>query len=105
WTDANNNFFPDCDLRNMQAQDLRAAGGDFCGQGNLNFGNFVTPTTTYDPAILSGWRKRPYDWNFGWQVQQQLLPRLSVDVGYFRRIFGNFAVTDNLAASTFATAQ
>jgi hypothetical protein len=105
WTDANNNFFPDCDLRNMQAQDLRAAGGDFCGQGNLNFGNFVTPTTKYDPAILSGWSKRPYDWNFGWQVQQELLPRLSVDVGYFRRIFGNFAVTDNLDQNVFASAE
>jgi hypothetical protein len=108
WTDANANFIVDCQVNGAipnTAVDNRPTGGDFCGQGNLNFGNFVTPTTTYDPAIQSGWRKRPYDWNFGWQVQQQLLPRLSVDVGYFRRIFGNFAVTDNLAASTFATAQ
>ena len=31
WTDANDNFVPDCDLLNPDAQDLRASGGDFCG--------------------------------------------------------------------------
>jgi len=108
WTDANTNFVVDCWVNGVlpnAAVDNRPSGGDFCGQGNLNFGNFVAPTTNYDPAILTGWSKRPYDWNFGWQVQQQLLPRLSVEVGYFRRIFGNFAVTDNLAQSIFATAE
>jgi hypothetical protein len=108
WTDANGNFAVDCAVNGgipNTVVDNRAVGGDFCGQGNLNFGNFVAPATTYDPAILTGWGKRPYDWNFGWQVQQQLLPRLSVDVGYFRRIFGNFAVTDNLAQNLFAAAE
>jgi len=108
WTDANTNFVVDCYVNGVlpnTAVDNRPSGGDFCGQGNLNFGNFITPTTRYDPAILTGWSKRPYDWNFGWQVQQELLPRLSVEVGYFRRIFGNFAVTDNLAQSIFGTAQ
>ena len=62
----------------------------------------MTPTTTYDPAILSGWGTRPYDWNFGIQVQQQILQRVSVDVGYFRRIFGNFSATDNRAQNLFA---
>ena len=108
WTDANTNFVVDCYVNGVLPNtvvDNRPSGGDFCGQGNLNFGNFVTPTTKYDPAILTGWAKRPYDWNFGWQVQQELLPRLSVEVGYFRRIFGNFAVTDNLEQNIFGTAQ
>ena len=97
WTDANTNFRPDCDLLNAQAQDLRASGGDFCGlNSNLNFGRPVF-NTTFDPDTLSGWGKRAYDWNFGIQVQQELLPRVSVNVGYFRRVFGNFFVTDNRA--------
>jgi len=97
WIDANHNYFPDCDLRNMAAQDTRAAGGDFCGAGNASFGNFTRPATVYDPKILSGWGVRPYDWDFGFQLQQELYPRVSVDVGYFRRIFGNFTATQNLA--------
>ena len=97
WTDENRNFRPDCDLRNSQAQDLRPTGGDFCGlNSNLNFGRPVF-NITYDPETITGWGKRAYDWNFGVQVQQELLPRVSVNVGYFRRIFGNFFVTDNLA--------
>jgi len=99
WTDANGNFQPDCDLRNRQAQDLRASGGDFCGlNSNLNFGLPVF-NTTFDPDIISGWGKRAYDWNFGVQLQQELLPRVSVNVGYFRRSFGNRFVTDNLATT------
>ena len=97
WTDANTNWRPDCDLLNPQTQDLRALGGDFCGQSsNLNFGRPVF-STTYDPDTLTGWGKRAYDWNFGIQVQQELLPRVSVNVGYFRRIFGNFFAVDNRA--------
>jgi hypothetical protein len=105
WTDTNRNFRPDCDLRNPQAQDLSASGGDFCGlSSNLNFGLPVF-SITYDPNTITGWGKRAYDWNFGVQVQQELLPRVSMNVGYFRRIFGNFFVTDNLAtqASDYTT--
>ena len=76
------------------------SGGDFCGlNSNLNFGRPVF-NTTYDPDTLTGWGKRAYDWNFGIQVQQELLPRVSVNVGYFRRVFGNFFVTDNRATRT-----
>ena len=32
-------------------------------------------------------------------MQQEILPRISVEVGYFRRIWNNFSVTDNVLAS------
>jgi len=108
WNDANGNYQVDCKVNGVipiTAVDNRASGGDACGAGNPNFLNFNAPTTTYSPTILNGWRLRPYDWNVGVQVQQQLLPRLSVDVGYFRRIFGNFTVTNNLAQTNFGQYQ
>jgi hypothetical protein len=97
WTDANSNWIPDCDFKNPEVQDLRASGGDFCGViSNRNFGtaNF---NNTIDPDILKGWGVRPSDWSWGVSVQQELLPRVSVEVGFFHREFFGFTVTDNLA--------
>ena len=96
WTDANRNWTADCDLLNNTAQDLRAGGGDFCGAvANTNFGKSVFDTTQ-DPALLSGWGVRSGDWQIGASIQQEVLPRVSVDVGYYRRWLENFVVTDNL---------
>ena len=39
---------------------------------------------------------RSNDWQIGASVQQQVLPRLSVEFGYFRRWLNNFTITDNL---------
>ncbi len=103
WTDSNANYYPDCNLLDSASQDLRASGGDVCGGWlNINFGNFL-PTTFYDPAILNGWGVRPFNWEFSTSVQHQLMPRVSVNAGYYRRIMGNFMVLDNeaLSASDF----
>jgi hypothetical protein len=100
WTDANSNFVPDCDLLSNVAQDLRATGGDFCGAvSNLAFGTNRVSAITLDPALFSGWGVRPSDWSLGVSVQQQVLPRMSVEVGYYRRWFSGFTVTDNRATS------
>ena len=97
WTDANQNFVPDCDLLNPAAQDLRASGGDLCGVlSNTNFGKNVL-TNNFDPGLLNGWGVRPSDWNLGVSIQQQIGPRSSVDVTYSRRWFRGFSVVDNLA--------
>jgi hypothetical protein len=98
WTD-NGNFTPDCDLSNPNAQDFRASGGDLCGAiSNPNFGKNVF-SNTIDPAILKGWGVRPSDWAFGVSVQQEIAPRVSIEVGYVRRWFQGFIATDNLAVS------
>jgi hypothetical protein len=95
WTDANGNFRPDCDLQNPNAQDLRPGGGDFCGQiTNLSFGQAIL-TNSFDSALTSGWGVRPSDWGLSVSVQQQIMPRASVEVAYSRRTFGGFTVVDN----------
>ena len=92
WTDSDIDFFPDCDLVNG------AANGE-CGPNlNPNFGSAV-PGTRYDTAIMNGWGVRPYNWEFSLGVQQELVPRVSLSFGYFRRINGNFQITDNEALS------
>ncbi len=99
WTDANSNFFPDCVLTNLNEQDHRSSGGDFCGVvSDLNFGT-SNPSTTYDPQLLGGWRVRPGDWQFAASIQQEVLPRVSVEAGYNRRWLVNFPVVDNRAVT------
>jgi hypothetical protein len=99
WTDSNGNFAPDCNLLNPLAQDLRASGGDVCGQiSDLRFGTPI-PSTSYDPAILGGWNVRPNNWEFATSVQHEIVTGFGVDVGYFRRWYNNFTVTQNRAVS------
>jgi hypothetical protein len=97
WTDANGNFIPDCNLISPAAQDLRTSGGDVCGAlSNQSFGG-TQAGARYDTDLTRGFGKRAYNWEFGAGVQHELFPRVAVDVSYFRRWYGNFRVTDNLA--------
>ena len=41
----------------------------------------------------------PYNWAMGLSVQQEVVPRVSVNVGYFRNWWGNWYVVDNRATS------
>ncbi len=92
WSDANRDYVPDCNLMNP------AANGE-CGPWlSPTFGNPQAPVTI-NPEVLEGWGVRPYDWQFGVSLQQQVLQRVSVEVGYHRRSFGNFLVTDNRAVT------
>ena len=102
WSDANGNFVPDCNLTNPLAQSPATTGSiDTCGQiNNLLFGSNQFVGANFDPGVLSGWGVRPSDWSFGVSVQQQLFPKASVEVGYYRRTFTQYTtggtVTDNL---------
>ena len=65
------------------------------GPGPSNFGqSFIS--TNYDPNLSSGWGKRPDNWEYSAVVQHELVPRVSLEAGYFRRTFGNQTVTNNL---------
>jgi hypothetical protein len=96
WNDIDSDFTPDCDLVNPLQN------GECLQINNLAFGNPV-PSTTYDTDILRGWGKRGYNWETSVSVQHELVSNVSVDVGYFRRWYGNFLATDNraLAAADF----
>jgi hypothetical protein len=90
WNDRNNNFVPDCDLRN------KASNGECGPWATQNFGELLTSTT--DPRLTGNdgmWFRRPYDWGFGLAVQHALRPHLSVDAAYNRRWWGNTTVIDN----------
>jgi hypothetical protein len=105
WTDANRNFVPDCDLLNPAAQNLTATGGDNCAAlSDQNFGKAVF-SNTIDPEILRGWGVRSGDWGFGASIQQEVLPRVAVEAGYYRRWLVNFNVNDNrvVTAADFDT--
>jgi Carboxypeptidase regulatory-like domain len=92
WTDRNNNYVPDCDLLNPLAQSTTT---DFCAQiSDTAFGQQKF-TDTLAPDLINGWGVRPGDWQYGVSVQQEVLPRVSVEIGYNHRWLTNFVVTDN----------
>jgi len=93
WVDANGNFAPDCNLQNYQAN------GECLALTNAAIFGTVVAGTTYDPDLLNGWGKRFYNWEFTTSVQHELAPRLSLNVQYARRLYGNFRVTDDRAVS------
>jgi hypothetical protein len=70
----------------------------FDAAGNIQFNevfggtaNFGQVTNRPDPNLLRG-----YNWEYSAQVQHQLIERVSVNGGFFRRNFSNLDVTDNL---------
>jgi len=90
WTDADGDFVPDCDL-------LNPAANNECGPfTNPLFGQFVDPLTL-DPDTTTGWNKREYSWDFNVAVSQEVAPRVSAELSYVRRSWGNLNVTTNRA--------
>jgi len=94
WTDTNRNFVPDCVLD----ASVPGANGE-CGPiSNIDFGALSSrPAATFSKDLMTGWGNRAYNWEFSTSVQHEIVPRVSLDVGYFRRIYGNFRVQDDLS--------
>jgi len=87
-----NDYVPDCDLRNPQAN------GECGRMANTNFGG-RNITTRYDPEVLNGWGSRDFNWQASAAVEHELRPGVAVGAGYFRTWYGNQLVTDNLAVT------
>jgi hypothetical protein len=91
WGDTDGDFVPDCDLVNYQPN------GECGVLVNAAIFGTVVPGTTYDPDVLQGWGVRFNNWEFTTGVQHELMPRLSLDVQYARRWYGNFRTMDDRA--------
>ena len=92
WRDTDGDKVVDCDLLNFDSNgECNALTGN-----SLNFGNVGEGLTEVNPDTLHGWGVRENDWQWGLTVQQEILPRMSVEVGYARRWWRGFTVTDNL---------
>jgi len=98
WTDNGasggiaNDFVPQCNLLNP------AANGECGPMDNQNFGKDFF-TRTFDPSFINGFNKRPNEWELGAAIQHELMPRIGVTAGYYRRWFGNFYTLDNTLTS------
>jgi hypothetical protein len=91
WTDTDGDKVVDCNLLVLTANgECVALTGN-----NLNFGSTSTGLTRVNPETLRGWGVRENDWQWGLTVQQEVLPRVSVELGYARRWFQGVTVTDN----------
>jgi Carboxypeptidase regulatory-like domain len=92
WTDRNLDFVVQGDPFNPAAHD------ELGPSTNRNWGRPVF-STTYDPEWAKGFGVRPYNWELSASIQHELMTRVAVNAAYFRRIYGNFSVTDNQALS------
>jgi hypothetical protein len=91
WTDTDNDKVVDCNIMNFaQNGECLAVTGDA-----VNFGKVSGTITQVNQDTLRGWGVRQNDWQWGLTVQQEILPRLSVEVAYNRRWFLGAKVTDN----------
>lgn len=90
WTDANGDRVVQGDPFN------NAANGELGPSLNLNFGRPII-TYSYDPAFARGFGVRPANWEFAAGVQHELMPRVSANVQFVRRVYVNFMANDNTA--------
>src|SRR5262249_58985802 len=93
---ANRDYVPQCNLLDP------AANGECGRMDNQNFGKDFF-TSTFDPDFINGFGRRPYNWEMGVSVQQEVAPRVGVTVGYYRRWYGNFYTRDNILTATSDT--
>lgn len=90
WSDANRNFFPDCDLS------IRTANGECGALRNPAFG-LPLKINTWDPDILEGSFVRPYAWQANVNLQQEIRTGMALNAAYYYTTYGNQRTTINRA--------
>jgi hypothetical protein len=99
WVDADNDKVIDCNLQSQAAQSPATTGSvDTCGVGLANWG-LLSSLQAFNPETRFGWGNRPWNAEFSTSITHELMPRIGVDFGYFRRWYGNFLAIDNRASS------
>ena len=81
WQDLNGDFFPN--------------ESELGPYSNANFGRSVL-TNVFAEDVYSGFGTRRNNWEYSLGIEQEILPRMSLDLSYWRRVQGNFSVTDNV---------
>ncbi|HEY3043396.1 MAG TPA: carboxypeptidase regulatory-like domain-containing protein [Vicinamibacterales bacterium] len=92
WTDSNKDFVANCDLSNPNKN------GECADMADKNLGKEVF-NRSYDLGLIHGYGNRPYNWSIGVSVQQEIMPRVSATVGFFRNWWGNWYAVDNRSTS------
>ncbi len=87
WTDRDRNGSPFDAAGQIQLNELTEL------DATPNFGKNIPSTLTTDPAVLTGWGARGYNWEYNVSVQHELTPRVSISGDWYRRKFGNQTVT------------
>jgi hypothetical protein len=88
WNDRDGDYVVDGDALNP------VANGELGPSSNANFGKQVT-SFHLDPEWANGFGTRPNNWEFMGAIQHELAANISMQAGYYRRVFGNFIVQDN----------
>lgn len=92
WND-NGDFIPQGDPLNP------AANGEIGPSPNARYGEPRFALRLDPDYARGGFGSRGYQWEFSTSIQHELAPGVSANLGYFRRIYGNLTVTDNLAVA------
>ena len=92
WTDTNKDYKPNCDLVNPGEERRMRRHGE---------PEFRERAVHQDlgPELHDRLGHRPFNWSLGASIQQEIVPRVSVSLGYYRNWWSNWYVVDNRAAT------
>jgi hypothetical protein len=83
------NYVPDCDLANP------ALNGECAARSDTTFGQVRAGNTRRADDARTGYNLQGYNWQGSVAVQQEIMPGMALNVGYFRTWYGAFLATDN----------